>query len=173
MPTSNIMFKTEIKEHVLKSFGDRDIDILDVGAGVGQYSKLLREFYPKMDTIEIFEPYIERYKLKELYRNVFIGDILDFEFDFYNLIIMGDVLEHLEYKDGYNLIEKIYDKCDEMIICVPYNLPAGEYAGNIHETHLQPDLNKDNMLIRYPMLKEVFTQVGDKVHNCGVYMKGL
>lgn len=172
MPTSNAMFKPETKEYILNKFKDRDISILDVGPGVGAYSDLLRSTYPNMDACEIYEPYVAKYGLKAKYNTVYVSNICDFEFDHYDLIIMGDILEHIEYDKALELVTKLYSKCEELIICVPYNLPAGPWGGNSHEAHIQDDLNPDTMKSRYVMLKEILSQpVYDGRHNCGVYVK--
>jgi hypothetical protein len=38
------------------------------------------------------------------------------------------------------------------MVAVPY-MEQGEWGGNIHETHYQPDLTPENMLERYPSLE--------------------
>jgi hypothetical protein len=50
------------------------------------------------------------------------------------------------------------------MIAVPYLYEQGEEFGNIHETHLQPDLTPEIMLERYPDLKLIY---GDE--NYGYY----
>lgn len=175
MPTSNPMFKTQTAEYISKKFKNKDIKILDVGPGVGSYSDLLKFQYPNIDCCEIYEPYVNQYNLKSKYETVYVANICDFEFDYYDLIIMGDVLEHIEYDKAITLINKIYNKCEELIVCVPYNLPAGQYGGNVHEAHLQDDLNEDTMAERYPMLSMLLSQpvYGHGMHNCGVFIKKI
>ena len=55
--------------------------ILDVGPGVGTYSDLLCPFDYRMDAVEIFEPYVTKYKLREKYDNVYINSIVTKSFD--------------------------------------------------------------------------------------------
>ena len=50
MPYSYNLFKEEVKQNILNSF-QNDIKILDVGAGCGTYSNLLKDNFPNMDGI--------------------------------------------------------------------------------------------------------------------------
>lgn len=172
MPTSNVMFKSETIDYIKNKFKDKSISILDVGAGIGTYSDLLKDEYDNMDCCEIYEPYIDKYQLRNKYNNVYVKNIIDFEFEYYDLIIMGDILEHIDKDTAILLLNEIVNKCEELIVCVPYQLPAGPYEGNNHEAHLQDDLNPTIMDERYPMLKGLFVKFDGVGHQCGVYCKG-
>jgi 2-polyprenyl-3-methyl-5-hydroxy-6-metoxy-1,4-benzoquinol methylase len=156
-----------ITEHVSKRFPDKQISILDVGAGGGKYRELFKD-YPNMDAVEIWQEYIDDEKLEEKYRRVFCADIQNFEFEFYNLIVMGDVMEHLSREDALKLLGNILPKCDEVIISVPFmnEQSNAEFGINPHEAHLQADLNPELMEKEYPMLKELMSN-----HRMGVYIK--
>jgi SAM-dependent methyltransferase len=131
----------------------KDKSVLDLGCGHGFYKKLLGEYFTgPWHAVEIWKPYIDKYKLEELYDQVFNENLLDFEFEYYDIIIMGDVLEHLSRSDGANIIKKLKDKCEELFVVVPYNLPQETVNDNVFETHLQEDLNDDIMLEHYPDL---------------------
>jgi len=153
MPSSETLLKKEIIEYIKINFPDKNTTILDVGPGIGTYYNLLSNFYKNIDCCEIWQPYIKKYNLKEKYRKVFCLDICLFEFEWYDVIILGDVLEHISSSNAINLINKIYPKCKDIIVSVPFNMPQGIYDGNIYEIHLQSDLNKNIMSERYPMLK--------------------
>ena len=72
MPASTNYFKQETKEYILKKY-DKSIKILDIGAGIGTYSNMLKpEGYLNIDCVEVFENYVEQFKLKDKYQNVFI-----------------------------------------------------------------------------------------------------
>lgn len=157
MPGSNPDFKNEIKEHFYTNFkGCTDIRILDVGPGAGTYAQLL---YPdfKMDCVEIFEPYINEYNLKKIYENVYLGDIRTFDTSPYDYIIFGDVLEHLSREDSIKLLDSVKSK--KYLVAVPYLYPQGSCYGNVHETHLQPDLTEEKMMVFYK-LKKLFGNSG-------------
>ena len=156
MPESYGYFKNEVKNY-LKEHIPLNNKILDVGPGVGTYSNLIREFGYKMDCIEIWEPYVHEFNLKEKYDNVFIGNIIDFDISEYDFIILGDVLEHLTKEDGVKLIEKIHVLGKRCLVAIPYTMEQGEYYGNIYESHLQTDLTLNIMAERYPQLEMIYS----------------
>lgn len=170
---------SEVKDYLCDNF-DSSSTILDIGCGHGFYHKLLSHHFKKFDAVEVWEPYIEEYDLKKLYDNVFNVDILNFEFDHYDIIIMGDILEHLSREDGVNLLNKLKDKCKELIVVVPYYLPQDEVFGNKYEIHLQPDLDDNIMSEHYTMLELISygnreykkrIDVGDKTYYYCAFRK--
>lgn len=144
----------DVKQYLVENF-DPSSTILDIGCGHGFYIKLLKDHFQKFDAVEVWQPYIEEYKLTEMYDNVFNVNILDFEFDHYDIIIMGDILEHLSREDAKNLLNRLKEKCKELIVVVPYYLPQDEVFGNKYEIHLQPDLDDAIMAEHYPMLEMI------------------
>jgi len=156
MPESYGFFKQEVKAYLQKHV-PVEHRILDVGPGRGTYSELLRDFGYKMDCVEIWEPYIHEFDLKNKYDNVFLGNIVDFDISGYDFIILGDVLEHLSVQDATELISKIYDSGKRCLVAVPYTMEQGEYYGNVYETHLQPDLTLDIMGKRFPQLMMIYS----------------
>lgn len=167
MPTSYLDFKKEIKDYIYRRY-NKDIKILDVGPGEGTYYNLLPD-YKNMDCVEIYEPYVNQFNLKEKYKNVFVSNILDFDFEYYDVIIMGDILEHIETEKAVELINKLIKKCDDIIISVPY-LADFNYLyddePNKNELYLQVDLTEDVMGKRYTMLKRLWSN--DRI---GVFVK--
>jgi len=154
MPGSYSDGKEEIKNFVIKNFS-KETKILDVGPGRGTYGQLLKNNFV-IDCVEIFPRYITDYNLSEIYNKIFISDILDFDYSKYELIIMGDILEHLSLLSAQNLINDMCDKNIKVIVAVPYNYIQGEWGGNIYETHLQPDLTSKNMVEKYPNLNLLY-----------------
>lgn len=158
MPGSWPYLRPQIREYLTTNFSPEST-VLDIGAGEGTYQHLLGDYFDNMDAVEIWTPYISTYNLKQKYKNVFNVNIMDFEFTWYDIIIMGDTLEHLSVEDGMTLIADISTKCRELVVSVPFNLPQnGVYdpasdSFNPYEEHLQPDLNFDNFFERYPSLK--------------------
>ena len=156
MPESYGYYKQDVKTYLQKHV-PIEHKILDVGPGRGTYSELLRDFGYKMDCVEIWEPYIHEFNLKNKYDNVFLGDIVDFNISGYDFIILGDVLEHLTIQDATELISKIYESGKRCLVAVPYTMEQGEYYGNVYETHLQPDLTLDIMGERFPQLMMIYS----------------
>lgn len=158
--------KQEVRDYLINKY-NKSASILDIGAGEGTYSILLRDYFINMDAVEIFKPNIRKYKLKWKYRNVYNKDIRGFMYGMYDIIIMGDVLEHLTVKEARKVLEYALSHCKEIIVAVPYELEQDEVDGNIYEKHLQPDLTKKIMNDRYPMLKEL---ISNDIY--GYYVKG-
>ena len=70
--------------------------------------------YQNIDGIKIFEEYITKFYLLNLYSNMYHDNILKFEFDFYDYIIIGDVLDHIHVKPAQMLIKSL-EKIDSTI----------------------------------------------------------
>lgn len=155
MPYSYGEFKTEVRNHIVDNFGEYT-KILDVGAGSGTYGKLLNAHYKKIDALEIFPEYIQKFNLKDIYTQVHIGNIMDFDIIPYDYIIMGDILEHLTFHDATDILWRINAFKKKVLVAVPYQFEQGEEFGNIYETHHQPDLTVALMYQRYPSLRLLY-----------------
>ena len=126
--------------------------ILDMGAGGGTYNKLLAEYPYIMDAVDIYEPCAEA--LINNYRRVYIMNICDFSFrENYDLVILGDVLEHLTVEKAQELLKTILQHTRYVLVAVPFNFFQDPVEDNIYEEHLQPDLNFQTMEDRYPQLE--------------------
>ena len=147
MPSYDIG-KDVITKWIRRNF-DRNSVILDVGACDGKWKKLLPEY--TMDAVEIWRPYCEA--LKPMYRTVYNQNAVDFKYDFYNLVIFGDVIEHMTVDDAKRVMAYAYDRCTDMIIAVPFLYPQGVVDGNPWQEHKQSDLTADIFTARYPGLE--------------------
>lgn len=79
-----------------------DAKILDVGAGGGTYYKLLGPQY-NWTAVEIWKESAEY--IKQFYNTVYQIDIRDFQYqEDYDLIIFGDILEHLSVEDAKKVL---------------------------------------------------------------------
>ena len=144
----------------------KDLRVLDVGAGMGKWSKLLKNKTFLMDAVEAHAPYIERFGLKALYSNVHNYDIRNFEYEkgTYDIVILGDVLEHLEFDDAIKLIEDMKQKVSIIFLTIPITICVqdGSVYGNEFETH------------RYQWSdKEIQQILGFKLLNVGGNDNGL
>jgi hypothetical protein len=133
---------------------------LDVGVGFGRWGMLLREFLDvwddgitdgkwkrTVDGVEIYGDYIKDYH-KYFYDTIHIGNAIDFikmTNENYDLIILGDIIEHFNKKEGKELIDYSLSKSKFVMI----NLPIGKHWGqgkinnNEYEKHKSVWYNSD------------------------------
>lgn len=141
-----------------------DAEILDVGACDGKTRKWLPE-YQNMDAVEIWPPNAEG--IIPLYREVFAGDIVGMKLKKYDLIIFGDIIEHLTVEDAQNVLKYAKTRCKDMLIAVPFLYAQGALYGNPYEAHRQPDLTAELFAERYPGFEVLY----DTGHNYCYYHK--
>jgi 2-polyprenyl-3-methyl-5-hydroxy-6-metoxy-1,4-benzoquinol methylase len=110
--------------------------VLDVGPGRGKYGVLLREYLNEppevLDAVEVEPSYVTN-RLKAIYDEVFIDDVRNFtnlEFAYYDVVLLVDVIEHLDKDDGLELLRRIPGR---VVVCTPEEffdngpgLPASE-----------------------------------------------
>jgi hypothetical protein len=115
--------------------------------------------------VEIWKPYIREYKLKStktrvMYDEIHIGGILDMDAHVYHrdLVIFGDVLEHMVKADARLALERAYvGGAWNIAVSVPtIHAPQGEVGGNPYEEHVH-HYTYDEM---YRMLFEVTEGAG-------------
>ena len=152
MARSYEYFKKDVRDYLKRAFYE-DATILDVGAGEGTYYNLLTYWFLYIDAVEVFKPNIDNYNLEKKYRKVYNCDIRDFKYDFYDIVIFGDIIEHLEVSEAQEVLKYACEHSKEVIVAVPYKYEQGIVDDNIYEIHKQADLTPEIMEERYPMLK--------------------
>lgn len=157
MPKSYEYGKDRISSY-LKSKFPKSARILDVGAGEGTYYNYLHDYFENIDAVEIFKKNIKDYNLKDKYKNVYNTNILDFKYKpyEYDVVIFGDVIEHLKIEDAQIVLNYALDNSREVVVAVPYEYKQGEEYGNKYEKHIQDDLTIEKMKLRYPYLDLLF-----------------
>ena len=111
--------------------------VLDVGVGFGRWGMTIREFAEvwyqrvlpeqweiEVEGIEAFEGSIVDYH-KNFYDRIHIGDALEVLPTLegrWDLVILGDVLEHFYKSDGEKLLQDLVERADYVMV----NLPLGE-----------------------------------------------
>lgn len=140
--------KAEVCAWVRRTFKPASM-ILDVGACDGKWRRLLPE-YPNMDAVEVYPPNADRLTG---YAEVYRTDIRDMRYIWYDLIIFGDVLEHLTPGDAWKVLAFAYKRCRDLIVAVPFRYAQGELGGNPYERHIQDDLTPEIVKARYPGLE--------------------
>ena len=128
---------------------------LDVGACDGKWHSLLGDWLV-MDAVEIYRPNIERNRLHDRYRTVYGMDINNFGYDWYDLIIFGDVIEHMDEYHALHALNYAWKRCRDMVVAVPYGYEQDELYGNPWEKHLQPDLTPKVFEERYPGFRRLY-----------------
>jgi SAM-dependent methyltransferase len=149
----NIQFEIYMLNRIQRLFPIKP-NVLDIGAGAGKYAYLLRNRAARIDAVEVFEEAISVNKLHEIYNNVYCVDVRDFECSTYtyDLIIMGDILEHLTIEDSTRVLTYLIPRCKELFIIVPYLYEQDAINDNPAEVHLQPDLTHELFMQRYAAL---------------------
>ena len=120
-------------------------EILDVGACDGIWRQLLPEY--TMDAVEIHGPNADRL---HGYRKVFRRDVDGLDYVHYDLIIFGDVIEHMDVEKAQRVLSYARPRCRDMVVAVPFLYPQDAFGGNPWEKHLQPDLTAEIFAARYP-----------------------
>ena len=135
MPYSSESGKSYIRNIVGRIKHDR---MLDIGCGSGTYAKM----FPEADWtgIEVWEPYIEEFKLNDLYQQLILADARAVNltrFGHFDVVMLGDVLEHMDKDDAVALLDKARSVADTVIVSIPIgHYPQDAYNGNPHEKHI-------------------------------------
>ena len=142
-------FKKLIQSYI-KNTLPKNSTALDVGCGRGVYGELLSD-HLIMDGLDVYSPHDNEYS-RSLYDKVIIADILGYQYDYYDLVIFGDILEHLEIYDAQYALAYAMGHSSMVLVAVPYQLKQGQNE-NPAEEHLQDDLTPALMIERYPELQ--------------------
>ena len=140
--------KLEVVEWVKQRF-PKGSTCLDVGACDGKWFNLLGDHF-KMDCVEIFKPNVYEHDLMNKYERVFVNDVANFRYAWYDLIIFGDVLEHMPVEKAQAVLKYAEPRCKDLIIGIPFLYTQGAIYGNPWEEHIQNDLTPEIFDERYP-----------------------
>lgn len=124
----------------------RPASVLDIGPGAGKYGAIVRSLrdrgmeIPSLAAFEIDQTYIEQFNLSEIYDVVHHGDAStlpdthpDAQWD---LVILGDVLEHFRKSRGVDLIDYLFYRTKYVIVVVPIDYIQGAWEGHHAEAHI-------------------------------------
>ena len=150
--------------------------VLDIGSGFGIWGFLSREYIQiwkaditkeeyinwrktmRVDAIEIADWYNTELQ-KIIYNKIHVGNMKNIipKLGFYDLVIMGDVLEHVNLEDGRKLVDEIRKKSKWLIITMPdYFARCEAKMGNEAEIHQY--VWKDEDFFDYPQITHVGNQ---------------
>jgi hypothetical protein len=144
VPTSDEWGKEEwVLPKIKEMFEGKNPRVIDVGAGSGTYSRLLRSSISgHWIAVEAWKPYIEEYDLPAIYDEIVCDDIrhrTDILFGDGgppDLVIMGDVLEHMSKEDAKDIIYCSIFPPTTLLVCIPLlHLEQDAVYGNPFEIH--------------------------------------
>ena len=113
--------------------------VLDVGCGEGKWGKLLKNKVKRIDGIEVWQPYIDKYNLKSLYKTLTKVNMLELDFigTNYDVVILGDVLEHVSRDEAMKFLDTLKANVGTIYLTLPITvcIQDGNLIGNPFETH--------------------------------------
>jgi len=128
--------------------------VLDIGPGQGIYGKIVRKYSPateKLVGVEIWGPYVEQYKIREFYDEVWICDARIYPDFKYDLVILGDVLEHMTKEEAIALWKKVSKQAKYAIISIPIvHYHQGPNNNNPYEVHVKEDWTSEEVMESFP-----------------------
>ena len=116
--------------------------VLDVGAGAGKYGALVRRHRPSVRDVvalEAYGPYVDQFALQTIYSKVIIGlaiSLLDDPNEKWDLVILGDVLEHMPKSIGLDVLHFLVYRTRYLWLQWPIRYLQGPEAGNDLEAHI-------------------------------------
>lgn len=140
--------------------------VLDIGPGQGTYYHILSPGLPGSvwHGVEIFQPYIDQFNLTNFYNEVYNQDIRNFNpEDNYDLVIAGDVLEHMEKEEAQSVVNKLLKQCRWLIISIPIiKWEQGVVNDNTHEIHVKDDWSHEEVVSSFGNIVYAFrgSQIG-------------
>jgi len=143
MPTSHSQGK-DIALSWYREIAPETETVTDVGAGSGTYARLMRtdlkvEQFRSWAAIEAWEPYVEQFRLFDLYEEVIRADVRKLKPAMLkaDLVIFGDVLEHMTRAEAQALLTKAQSVAANIIVSIPVlHLDQEAVNGNPFERHV-------------------------------------
>lgn len=139
--------------------------VLDVGAGAGSYARLLRPLLPqaRLVALEVWEPYVYRFGLHQLYDEVLVGDARTTPLPSVDLVVLGDVVEHMAEDEAVALWARCRAAGRQVVLSLPVvHYPQGPCEGNPHEEHVVDDWSHDRVLAAFEGIasSRTYTEIG-------------
>lgn len=129
--------------------------VVDIGPGSGTYINLIKEsagccVAATWIGVEIWKPYIEQFQLQSRYTEIINQDVRTVDWSQLNpdVVIAGDVLEHMSKDDAVTLVDSILAVAKTLIVSIPIRyMPQDEHAyDNPHEAHIKDDWSHDEVM---------------------------
>ncbi|MBI2018541.1 class I SAM-dependent methyltransferase [Candidatus Daviesbacteria bacterium] len=129
-------YKLILKHLLPKGF----LKVLDLGCGVGAAAEVLNKGkIHQFFGVDIYEPYLKICRRSGFYKKVTKADLRNINFNkkSFDVVILFQVIEHLNKKDAKKLIRKAVSVATKaVLISVPNgHCDQGVYDGNIYNKH--------------------------------------
>ena len=141
---------------ILKPY--RYLNVIDVGAGAGLYEDYMRRWGFRSSInlagIEVWPEYIKEFNLEERYDEIICEEAQIFDFNWYkkineciDLVIFGDVLEHMSVADAVNIWNEAGEFSYHRLLAIPtVYYPQGHIHNNPYEVHVKEDWTHEEVL---------------------------
>lgn len=138
--------------------------VMDVGAGAGVYAQMMMDIKIKATTtaVEVWGPYIRKFNLRSKYHKVIKDDVRNIQNFYYDLVIMGDVLEHMSKEDAIKVWDRVSRDAQYAILVIPIiHYHQGAINDNPYEEHIKDDWTHEEVLKTFPEITDFW--LGDVV----------
>lgn len=146
MPFSSNTFDDVLIDHIYRL---NPKTVLDIGAGAGKNGFIIKRANKDIiiDGLEPTEKYIKDYGLESIYDNVYQKDMFSFTKENsskrYDLVILGDVLEHLFRTEVIDYLDYFSYRAKWIVAIWPTNMQQDDAHSNHFEIHKSNFLLKD------------------------------
>lgn len=140
--------------------------VLDIGAGSGTYARLIKQEFnlchsAEWTAVEAWDDYIRKFDLANLYDHVINQDVRTLDWDkmgHFSVAIAGDVLEHMTKQQAIELVDRVLQHADTLIVSIPIvYMPQDAVEGNPFEVHVKPDWTHDEVMETWaPLIKSFY-----------------
>jgi hypothetical protein len=134
--------------------------MLDVGAGSGTYGHVFAQHLPDVErfAVEAWEPHLNDFGLRDLYNNVYNIDVRQHDDFAYDIVIFGDILEHMTKEEALAVWDKVSKQAKYALIAIPIiHYPQGALYGNPFEVHVKDDWTHEEVLSTFPEIETFIT----------------
>ena len=162
MPYSSFIFDKSIEE-IIRLLKPQIF--LDLGAGAGKYGELVKKISPstKLTAVEIQRDYIKKFRLPSIYNevwNISVTDLINPKYydSNFDVIMIGDIIEHLKKSDGIDLLNFLIYRCRWIILEFPHHYLQNSVDGYHSEAHISVWTKDDFVSFERTQLYEKDTQ---------------
>lgn len=163
MPSSSSLLDDKIRDFLKKLPQEY---YLDIGAGDGKFGKMIKKLNPKARVVAVEPDQGLPLKGYDKIYNIYASNLIDMEPDFRtDIVIMGDVIEHLKKSEALDVLDFLLYRCKYLIVKFPF---CYIQYGNLLERHRSLWFFEDFDNLHLPVvLKE------NEKATCLVIIKGL